>query len=253
MKYRSIRLMISLVTFLTLCLVLPSGSVRAEGEEGEEYLCVTAEVRDIGGELPEDASFLITFAPKDEADTVSPLPDKPQTILKAGETDEFRLERAAFTEPGDYLYTMKQEKATGDDNVITEEITYNVTVRVVNGDSGLNATVDIRKDGQNDKFESAIFSNNDKRAIYKQSNQGNLNDNNLDDNNSDDNNSKDGNSKDGNSSDDLSDTGVPGLFPPRTGEAFPYWPMGLLGLAALLGAWSIGRSVKYAQKAGNEQ
>ena len=81
MKYRSIRLMISLVTFLTLCLVLPSGSVRAEGEEGEEYLCVTAEVRDIGGELPEDASFLITFAPKDEADTVSPLPDKPQTMM----------------------------------------------------------------------------------------------------------------------------------------------------------------------------
>ena len=220
MKYRSIRLIISFVTLLTFSLTFLCVSVCAEGEE---YLCVKTEVEDIGGKLSEDTSFLITFARKDEEDTISPLPDKTQTILKAGEKDEFKFERAAFIEPGDYLYTMKQEKETGDDNVITEEVTYTVTVRVVNGNAGLDATVDIRKDGQNGKYESAIFRNNNKRALINHSYQDNLNDY--------------------------------GLYPPGTGEAFPYLPIGLLGLAVLLGAWSIGRSVKAAsdQKEGKGQ
>ena len=196
MKSQSIRLMISLVTLLTLCLTLSAGSVSAEGEE---YLYVPVEIRDIGGKLPKDTSFLITFARKDDADQISPLPDKTETILKPGETDEFKFNRDDFTEPGDYLYTIKQGKATGDDNVITEEITYIVTVRVVNGDGSLNATVDIRKNGQGGKLESAVFSNNDKRAKWNH-----------------------GDSKNA------------GLFPPDTGEAFPYWTLALLGFSVLL-------------------
>ena len=42
MKSQSIRLMISLVTLLTLCLTLSAGSVSAEGEE---YLYVPVEIR----------------------------------------------------------------------------------------------------------------------------------------------------------------------------------------------------------------
>ena len=169
--------------------------------------------------MPKDTSFLITFARKDDADQISPLPDKTETILKPGETDEFKFNRDDFTEPGDYLYTIKQGKATGDDNVITEEITYIVTVRVVNGDGSLNATVDIRKNGQGGKLESAVFSNNDKRAKWNH-----------------------GDSKNA------------GLFPPDTGEAFPYWTLALLGFSVLLCVWGIGRhlQISSARKEGNE-
>lgn len=226
MKCQRIRLIISLVTLLTLCLTLSSVPVRAEGEDD---LFVTAEIEDVGGKLPEETSFLITLARADETDTVSPLPDKTETTLKPGETDEFRFHRADFTEPGDYCYTMKQEKAAGDDNVITEEVTYQITVRVVNGNSGLNATVDIRKEGQNDKFESVVFHNNDKRAANAHGNQGNTNQN-------------------------QSDTSDAPVAPPITGEAFPCWVPGLMGLSGLLGAWSIGRHVMTASagKGGNE-
>ncbi len=223
MKRKRIRLMISLMTLLALCLTMPAGSVWAEGEE---YLYVPVEIKDVGGKLPEETSFLITLARRDDADTVSPLPDPNQMTLKIGETDNFVFERAAFTEPGDYLYTVKQEKATGDDNVITEDVTYNITLRVVKGDSGLIPAVDIRKDGETVKQESAVFSNNDKRAVKEQSGHGN----------------------------GKGDQGNAGLFPPGTGEAFPYWTLGLLGLSAVLGAWGIGRHVNtvLARKEGNE-
>ena len=239
MKRQRIRLMISLATLLTLCLTWSAGSVWAEGEE---YLYVPVEVKDVGGKLSEEASFLITFERKDNNDTVSPLPDKTETILKPGETDEFIFERAAFTEPGDYLYTMKQEKATGDDNVITEDVTYTITVRVVNGDdgdSGLNATLDVRQDGQDGKLESAVFRNNDKRAVAEQQKQ----DANADSPKDDDANG--GSSK----KDDAK------FSSPTTGEAISYWAFGLMGFAVLLGMWGIGRHVRTssAGKDGYEQ
>lgn len=236
MKRQCLCMMTTLAMLLTLCLTLPSARAWAEGED---FLTVPVEIKDTSGKLAADVTFSVKLARQSEK---FPLPDKNESTLSAGQTDEFNFYRADFDEPGNYTYIMTQGKVTGNDNVVTDETTYNITVRVVNGESGLVPTVEIRKEGQSSKLEAAVFSNSDKNAAPPPS-------------------PKPGGSEtDGNKTgDDPSDTDVLSnyvirIFSPGTGEAFPYVPLALLGVAALLGAWGIRRRVKTvsARKDGDE-
>ncbi len=166
MKCQSFRQSVAAV-LAVMCLFLLAAPVRAEGDSTSADVMIPVTVKDTSGMLTDSTSFRVTLVGKDAA---APLPAVTEYILTAAPEATCEFGPLAFDEPGNYRYLIRQEQLTGDDTVITDHTVYAVTVVVITDDDVLSATVEVRKQNENQKRAALVFENSDKRAQKDQPN-----------------------------------------------------------------------------------
>lgn len=140
------KLMASLC-LVCLCLMLACSAALAD-------YSVTAEIPvkvTVKGNVPyEKPEFTAVIAAVDSA---SPVPASAEMTVIGGETAMFNI---VYTRPGVYQYTVQLKKP--DVGGPFDDTVFNVTVSVVNNENGgLNASVSVRRDGEEAKIEGIEF------------------------------------------------------------------------------------------------
>lgn len=137
-----------------LFLLLVPLAVRAEDTKAAVQIPVTVKLE---GNMPSsDLAFTVTLAAKTASD---PMPEASSLEIKVHNGEgSGSFAPITYTIPGDYHYTVVQKPCT-QSGVKCDNALYEVTVRVVNGDSGLCAEVFARKSGTDCKTGVVSFVN----------------------------------------------------------------------------------------------
>lgn len=145
------------LSYKLLPLLVISLLVSVPVQANEDYSCtiaipVATEVT--GKNVPEGTEFSIVLESVEDG---NPIPEQTQVVIC--DTDEASFGPITYTKPGDYQYTIYQEKGNVKHFVYDPSV-FTVTVRVTNdGNGGLSATIWAIKDGEENKVDEVVFEN----------------------------------------------------------------------------------------------
>ena len=142
-----------LLLFILLIAVLLM-PMQAFAENTGCTVSIPVEVQVKGDTAPSGVAFQVVITPVDSA---NPMPE--QTTVTIKDTGKASFGPISYTVPGDYQYTIHQEKGK-QANFTYDQTSYTVTVRVVNGKDGkLQAEIWAVKANETDKVDTIRFEN----------------------------------------------------------------------------------------------
>ncbi len=148
MKNKIVKVLSALMA--TFLILVYSPQVQAEDSC---TLSLPVDVEVTGKEVPSDATYSFQI----EALTPSaPMPSN--TVVSRTGAGQVNFDPIVYTMPGDYTYRVTQVSVSRKDMKF-DTSSYEVTVRVLNGDNGQLNVVWARKDGSTDKVDAIRFVN----------------------------------------------------------------------------------------------